>query len=71
MEARDRTQHTQELFELIAGITDPQEIRLLFEDLCTRKEVENMAERVFAARLLLEAIPTIRSWPRRTFPLPP
>ena len=54
MEARDRTQHTQELFELIAGITDPQEIRLLFEDLCTRKEVENMAERVFAARLLME-----------------
>ena len=54
MEARDRTQHMQALYDLIAGITDPEEIRLLFEDLCTRKEVENMAERVFAAKLLLE-----------------
>lgn len=54
MEARDRTQHTEALFDLIAGISDPEEIRLLFEDLCTRKEVENMAERVFAAKLLLE-----------------
>ena len=45
---------TDELYELIASITDPEDIRALFDDLCTRKEVENMAERVFAARLLME-----------------
>ncbi len=42
------------LYQLIAGIRDPEDIRALFDDLCTRKEIDNMAERVFAARLLLE-----------------
>ena len=42
------------LYELIAGIQDPEQIRDLFDDLCTRKEIANMAERVYAARLLLE-----------------
>ena len=54
METKDRKQHMEDLYALIAGITDPEDIGLLFEDLCTRKEVENMAARVFAARLLLE-----------------
>lgn len=43
-----------ELYQLIAETTDPEDIRALFDDLCTRKEIENMAERVFAARLLIE-----------------
>ena len=42
-----------QLYALIAGIQNPEEVQALFDDLCTRKEVENMAERVFAARLLL------------------
>ena len=42
------------LYDLIAGIQTSEEVQALFDDLCTRKEVENMAERVFAARLLLE-----------------
>ena len=42
------------LYELIAQISDPEDIRALFDDLCTRKEISNMAERVHAARLLLE-----------------
>ena len=41
------------LYELIAQITDPEDIRTLFDDLCTRKEVANMAERIHAAKLLL------------------
>ena len=45
---------TEALYRLIAETTDPEDIRHLFDDLCTRKEVENMAERVFAARLLME-----------------
>ena len=54
MEHNEKQMRMEELYRLIAGITDPEEIRVLFEDLCTRKEVENMAERVFAARLLME-----------------
>ena len=42
------------LYLLIAKTTDPEDVRALFDDLCTRKEVENMAERVFAAKLLLD-----------------
>lgn len=44
----------QALYDLIARIDDPEDIRALFDDLCTYKEVDNMAERVFAARLLME-----------------
>jgi len=44
---------TQALYQLLAQISVPEDIRVLMDDLCTRKEVENMAERVFAARLLL------------------
>ena len=54
MEHVSHRQKTDELYQLIAGITDPEDIRALFDDLCTRKEVENMAERVFAAKLLME-----------------
>ena len=53
MEQLDKHQKITALYELIAGITDPQDCRALFNDLCTAKEIENMAERVFAARLLL------------------
>ena len=44
----------EELYQLIADIQDPEQIRALLDDLCTRKEIENMAERVYAARLLME-----------------
>ena len=49
-----KQQKTDALFELIATITDPADCKALFQDLCTAKEIENMAERVFAAKLLLE-----------------
>jgi TrpR-related protein YerC/YecD len=54
MENTDKQARLNELYQLIAEIRDPEDVRILFEDLCTRKEVENMAERVFAARLLME-----------------
>ena len=52
----DQSHHskTDALYQLIAETTDPEDIRALFDDLCTRKEIENMAERVFAARLLMK-----------------
>ena len=43
-----------ELYQLLAQINNPEDIRALMDDLCTRKEVENMAERVFAAKLLMD-----------------
>ena len=51
---QDKSQKIDALFELIANITDPADCKALFQDLCTAKEIENMAERVFTARLLLE-----------------
>ena len=54
MDQSSHRRKTDELYQLIAGIQNPEDIRALFDDLCTRKEVENMAERVFAARLLME-----------------
>ena len=54
MEQDHKQQKIDELYRLIAGVTDPEQIRALFDDLCTRKEIHNMAERVFAARLLME-----------------
>ncbi len=42
------------LFQLIADIQDPKDVEALFADLCTAKEIENMAERCYAAQLLLE-----------------
>ena len=50
----DKSQKMDALFDLIASITDPNDCKALFQDLCTAKEIENMAERVYAARLLLE-----------------
>ena len=54
MDRTHKEQKIDELYALIAGISDPEQIRALFDDLCTRKEVDNMAERVFAARLLMD-----------------
>ena len=54
MEQTAKSARIDNLFKLIATIDDPEECRALFDDLCTIKEVENMAERCFAARLLME-----------------
>ena len=43
----------ENLLELIASTTDIEDCRALFQDLCTHKELENMAERLYAAKLLL------------------
>ena len=46
-------QKIKELYRLIASITDPQQMEALFDDLCTKMEVAYMAERIFAAKLLI------------------
>ena len=42
------------LFRTIAGLNSAEECELFLEDLCTKKEVEKMAERLYAAKLLME-----------------
>lgn len=42
------------LYTLILRLDNMQDCRALFEDMCTRKELEKMAERVYAAKLLLQ-----------------
>ncbi len=44
----------QNVYELLASISTPEDMEILFADLCTNKEVEQMAQRIAAAKLLIE-----------------
>lgn len=44
----------KELFSLILSLKTLEDCEILFEDLCTAKELEQMAQRVKAAKLLKE-----------------
>lgn len=46
-------EHKKHLYELLANIDNSKDVEKLLDDLCTKKEVENMAERLYAAQLLL------------------
>jgi len=50
----ERNRKIEELFQLLVGIDNVADCRALFEDMCTAKELGNMAERCYAAKLLLE-----------------
>ena len=50
----DRNEKIEELYRLIVSLESLEDCRALFDDLCTRKEIEKMAERIHAAKLLLE-----------------
>ena len=54
MQNDHKQEKINDLYRLIADVHDPEVIRALFDDLCTRKEIDNMAERIFAAKLLLQ-----------------
>lgn len=43
-----------ELFELLASIENAEDMELLFADLCTKNEIEQMTQRLVAAKLLLQ-----------------
>jgi TrpR-related protein YerC/YecD len=43
-----------DLFEIIVRIENVKDCEYFFDDLCTKKEVEQMAQRVKAAKLLIE-----------------
>ena len=49
----DTIEKKQALYQILARIEDPEDVAALLADMCTLKEVENMAERLFTAKLLL------------------
>ena len=42
------------LYEVLSKVKTPEDFELLFEDLCTFSEVDNLKQRVEAAQLLLK-----------------
>ena len=50
----EKIQHINALVQFLTTINDPEQLNLFLQDLCTAKELENMAERIYAAKLLLE-----------------
>lgn len=43
-----------ELYRTLTSLKDEEECRILLSDLCTHKEIENMAQRIRAAKLLMK-----------------
>ena len=54
MDKRSSEELIPELFDTILKLRTQEDCAAFFADLCPEKEVENMAERLAAARLLLE-----------------
>lgn len=51
---KDIDNRLQELYELFTKLKTTEDCKALLEDLCTYKEVEQMAQRAYAAKLFLE-----------------
>ena len=51
MESNEKVRN---LYALLSQLKDADQVEALFEDLCTKKEVEKMAERLYAAKLLMD-----------------
>lgn len=50
----DLSKEKQELYEILLKIKTAEDLELFLSDLCTYKEVDSMAQRLKAAKLLLE-----------------
>lgn len=50
----DKEEKIRELYRVIVSLENVEDCQALFDDMCTRKEVEKMAERIHAAKLLME-----------------
>lgn len=50
----EKSEKIQELYRVIVGLSNVEDCAALLDDLCTHKEVEKMAERLYAAKLLME-----------------
>ena len=54
MAPRKNEDALQEMYELFASITDPEDFKLFLDDLCTYKELEQMSGRIAAAKLFMK-----------------
>ena len=50
----DKSEKIRHLYQVILNLETQEDCAAFFDDLCTHKEVEKMAERVYAAKLLME-----------------
>ena len=50
----DKAEKISALYDLILTLSNKEDCSALFNDLCTEKELEKMAERIYAAKLLLQ-----------------
>lgn len=48
------SQMINDVYQLLANIKTAEDVKILLDDLCTNKEIEQMAQRIVAARLLIE-----------------
>ena len=44
----------RDLYQILVNVQSVEDCEALLDDLCTKQEVEKMAERIYAARLLLQ-----------------
>lgn len=51
---KDIEMHLNELYEALIKVQTVEDCKILLDDLCTYKEIEQMAQRAYAARLFLE-----------------
>lgn len=51
---KDIDSHLTKLYETIVKVNTVEDCKALLDDLCTYKEVEQMAQRLYAAKLFLE-----------------
>ncbi len=54
MSTENMEQMTERLFDIILSLKTQEDCREFFADLCTNKEIEQMAQRIRAAELLKE-----------------
>ncbi len=50
---RFRSEETDILFEAFLSLRDSEECKSFFDDLCTRKEISDMSQRLTVAKMLL------------------
>lgn len=54
MDGKRLNEHIEELYGIILKVKTKEDCKVLFDDLCTYKEVEQMALRAYAAKLFME-----------------
>lgn len=56
MNADHKNEMIQKLYLVISKLSTPEECKIFFRDLCTNKEIEQMAQRIESALLLKQGM---------------